>query len=109
MVLWVYVTMFSYRSIVYFNIILCSVISASWSVRGSEQAFTNDWVVKIEGGPAVADLIARKHGFINKGQVIYITGFIRPRKYYNLNNRLMIWNTGTILYMRRPQEDPEEV
>ena len=57
---------------IYLSVILCSIISTSWSVRGSEETFTNDWVVKIEGGPSVADLIARKHGFINRGQVIYI-------------------------------------
>ena len=56
----------------YISITLCSIISSSWSVRGSEETFTNDWLVKIEGGPSVADLIARKHGFINRGQVSYI-------------------------------------
>lgn len=56
----------------YVSIVLCSIISTSWSVRGREETFTNDWLVKIEAGPAVADLIARKHGFINRGQVIYI-------------------------------------
>ena len=62
--------MFSRCKIVYISIILYSVISASWSVRGSEGTYTNDWLVKIEGGPVVADLIAKKHGFINRGQVI---------------------------------------
>ena len=62
--------MFSRCKIVYVCIILYSVISASWSVRGSEGTFTNDWLVKIEGGSVVADLIAKKHGFINRGQVI---------------------------------------
>ena len=56
----------------YLSVILCSIISTSWSVRGGEETYTNDWLVKIEAGPAVADLIARKHGFINRGQVIIL-------------------------------------
>ena len=61
----------------YLSIILSSIIS-SWSVRGSEETFTNDWLVKIEGGPSVADLIARKHGFINRGQVIHVLDIKLP-------------------------------
>ena len=31
--------------------------------------YTNSWAVEVNGGKQVADDIARKHGFINKGQV----------------------------------------
>lgn len=34
-----------------------------------EKVFTNTWAVHIPGGPAVADRVARKHGFLNLGQV----------------------------------------
>lgn len=34
-----------------------------------QQVFTNTWAVHISGGPAVADRLARKHGFLNQGQV----------------------------------------
>lgn len=34
-----------------------------------QKIFTNTWAVHISGGPAVADSVARKHGFHNLGQV----------------------------------------
>ncbi|XP_069416453.1 furin isoform X2 [Ovis canadensis] len=34
-----------------------------------EKVFTNTWAVHIPGGPAVADRVARKHGFLNLGQI----------------------------------------
>ncbi|XP_014405077.1 PREDICTED: furin [Myotis brandtii] len=34
-----------------------------------QQVFTNTWAVHISGGPAVADRLARKHGFLNQGQI----------------------------------------
>lgn len=34
-----------------------------------QKVFTNTWAVRIAGGPAVADSVARKHGFLNLGQV----------------------------------------
>ncbi|KAM9092801.1 furin isoform 2-T11 [Megaptera novaeangliae] len=37
-------------------------------VRG-QKVFTNTWAVCIPGGPAVADSVARKHGFLNLGQI----------------------------------------
>lgn len=33
------------------------------------KVYTNTWAVHIPGGPAVADRIAKKHSFINHGQV----------------------------------------
>lgn len=38
-----------------------------------QQVFTNTWAVCIPGGPAVADSVARKHGFLNLGQVGVLT------------------------------------
>ena len=75
--------MFFRYKIVHLIILLCSIISASWSVTSDRRTFTNDWVVKVKGGPAVADLIARRHGFVNKGQVICIHVDFHPRKYAN--------------------------
>nr|KAF6399209.1 furin, paired basic amino acid cleaving enzyme [Molossus molossus] len=34
-----------------------------------QEVFTNTWAVHIPGGPAVADRLARKHGFLNQGQI----------------------------------------
>ncbi|XP_074174248.1 furin isoform X3 [Rhinolophus sinicus] len=34
-----------------------------------QKVFTNTWAVHIPGGPAVADRVARKHGFLNQGQI----------------------------------------
>uniref|UniRef100_A0A9L0SZM5 furin n=1 Tax=Equus caballus TaxID=9796 RepID=A0A9L0SZM5_HORSE len=34
-----------------------------------QKVFTNTWAVRIAGGPAVADSVARKHGFLNLGQI----------------------------------------
>ena len=31
--------------------------------------FSNSWAVEIRGGPEMADLLARKHGFANRGLV----------------------------------------
>ncbi|XP_046890418.1 furin (paired basic amino acid cleaving enzyme) b isoform X2 [Hypomesus transpacificus] len=33
------------------------------------QVYTNTWAVRIQGGPEQADLVARKHGFVNHGNV----------------------------------------
>ncbi|XP_063781932.1 furin [Pseudophryne corroboree] len=33
------------------------------------QVYTNTWAVRIPGGPAAADSIAKKHGFINHGKI----------------------------------------
>lgn len=35
----------------------------------AQKVYTNTWAVHIPGGPAVADSLARKHGFLNLGQV----------------------------------------
>ncbi|XP_070956760.1 furin isoform X2 [Macaca nemestrina] len=34
-----------------------------------QKVFTNTWAVHIPGGPAVANSVARKHGFLNLGQI----------------------------------------
>uniref|UniRef100_A0A673X627 Furin (paired basic amino acid cleaving enzyme) b n=1 Tax=Salmo trutta TaxID=8032 RepID=A0A673X627_SALTR len=38
-------------------------------LTSAEEVYTNTWAVHIEGGPQEADRIARKHGFINHGNV----------------------------------------
>ena len=58
----------------------CSVVLVALLVAAAESAafvngdgdkhiFTNDWAVEVFGGPAVANAIAEKHGFENRGQV----------------------------------------
>lgn len=49
------------------------------SAHGQE-VFTNTWAVHISGGPAVADRLAHKHGFLNQGQVGALTArWLGPR------------------------------
>jgi len=48
------------------------IIITSRASNDNEDTFTNDWLVRIEGGRAVADLVAKRHGFINRGQVCNI-------------------------------------
>ena len=35
----------------------------------SKQLYSNSWAVELKGGPQAAQELARKHGFIYKGQV----------------------------------------
>lgn len=39
----------------------------------AQKVYTNTWAVHIPGGPAVADSLAHKHGFLNLGQVGALT------------------------------------
>lgn len=34
-----------------------------------EKRYSNSWAVEVKGGHEVAEQLARKHGFINRGQV----------------------------------------
>ena len=41
-----------------------------FSVTTEEEAlFSNSWAVEIRGGHVIADRLASKHGFVNRGQV----------------------------------------
>ena len=55
------------------NIVLVAgvlTIACLTSLVSSDGAlFSNSWAVEIKGGPDVADMLARKHGFANRGQV----------------------------------------
>ena len=39
-----------------------------------EKRYSNSWAVEVKGGQEVAEQLARKHGFINHGQVPVIRG-----------------------------------
>ena len=45
------------------------LLSAALQTNAAGQAHTNTWAVRIRGGPEQADLVARKHGFVNHGNV----------------------------------------
>lgn len=49
------------------------LVACSCEPGGSEEEaeFSNSWAVEIHGGLEVADDVAKKHGFINKGQVSF--------------------------------------
>ena len=40
-----------------------------FGLKGIFSTYTNEFVANIEGGEEVADLLARRYGFINGGQV----------------------------------------
>uniref|UniRef100_A0A8C7W723 Furin (paired basic amino acid cleaving enzyme) b n=1 Tax=Oncorhynchus mykiss TaxID=8022 RepID=A0A8C7W723_ONCMY len=44
-------------------------LESTAKLTAGEEVYTNTWAVHIEGGPQEADRIARKHGFINHGNV----------------------------------------
>ncbi|XP_075071254.1 furin-1-like [Mixophyes fleayi] len=46
------------------------------------KVYTNTWAVHIPGGPAVADSISKKHGFINHGQIF--------GDYYQFHHRAVV-------------------
>lgn len=50
--------------------------SSEFYGAGEEVVFSNSWAVEILGGPEAADEIAKKHGFINKGQVREVTSMV---------------------------------
>lgn len=36
---------------------------------GDEHLFSNSWAVEVRGGHDAAEKLAKKHGFVNRGQV----------------------------------------
>lgn len=46
---------------------LCTVYV--YIVQSVEAHYTRQWAVHLNGGPEVADEVARDHGFVNLGQV----------------------------------------
>lgn len=64
------------------NLFVCvSVLGVVRSAQHPKRVYSNEFAVHIPEGPEVAETIASKHGFINRGQVreynycIYITVF----------------------------------
>lgn len=43
---------------------------------GGEHLFSNSWAVEVRGGQGAADELAKKHGFVNKGQVRLVVLFV---------------------------------
>ena len=37
--------------------------------KSAKPSYSNSWAVEVRGGPEVANELARKHGFVNRGQV----------------------------------------
>uniref|UniRef100_A0A8C8I5Q3 P/Homo B domain-containing protein n=1 Tax=Oncorhynchus tshawytscha TaxID=74940 RepID=A0A8C8I5Q3_ONCTS len=50
-------------------VLLSAALELTAKLTAGEEVYTNTWAVHIEGGPQEADRIARKHGFINHGNV----------------------------------------
>lgn len=46
---------------------LIVLIDVAWCEE--DHVFSNSWAVEVKGGSYIADQLAKKHGFINKGLV----------------------------------------
>lgn len=62
----------SYKSISRYDrlrifIVLVGLLGLGWCEE--ETVFSNSWAVEVKGGSHIADQLAEKHGFINKGLV----------------------------------------
>jgi len=49
--------------------LVCLFLLSEFCIADEEVFFSNSWAVEVAGGVVAANEIARKHGFINKGQV----------------------------------------
>ena len=53
--------------------ILCSfaafAVLHSRAASDTDEAYTNSWVVEVDGGDEVANAVALRHGFVNLGMV----------------------------------------
>lgn len=58
------------------------------SARRENPVYSNEFAVNVPGGDTTADLLAAKHGFINKGQVrtFFLFFLITPLFFINLIN-----------------------
>lgn len=45
------------------------LVFSTFSVSEEDILFSNSWAVEVRGGSNVAEQVARRHGFVNKGQV----------------------------------------
>ena len=61
--------MFSKSLFVCLVLILSPWLCARSVKDDKDEFYTNSWAVEIPGGRAVADDVARRHGFLNMGQV----------------------------------------
>lgn len=48
---------------------VCIVLSLWLCAWSGDEFYTNSWAVEVTGGRAAADEVARRHGFLNMGQV----------------------------------------
>lgn len=58
----------------FFTYVGCFLLAVVIRVYGSH--YTQQWVVHIDGGPEVADSVAKDHGFTNLGTVCFSFIFI---------------------------------
>lgn len=48
-------------------VVFVFLVGVGWCEE--DYLFSNSWAVEVNGGPHIANQLAEKHGFINKGQV----------------------------------------
>lgn len=63
------------RSLSLKNIIFVILYCLLYFVDASERYYTNEFALKIKGGNAVANQIAEKYGFVNRGKIGSLNGY----------------------------------
>lgn len=58
-----------YMKLVYLYVCVVVVCLPSCAWSDEERVYTNSWAVEIEGGYEVAEEVAKRHDFVNLGQV----------------------------------------
>lgn len=59
----------SMNGVIQFLLTILVVCSCKQGMKDELADFSNSWAIEVRGGLEIADEIAKKHGFINKGQV----------------------------------------
>uniref|UniRef100_A0AAY4BH94 Peptidase S8 pro-domain domain-containing protein n=1 Tax=Denticeps clupeoides TaxID=299321 RepID=A0AAY4BH94_9TELE len=60
---------FLFMALLHFGAVLLLTAASTETAAGSKGVYTNTWAVHVRGGAGEAERIARKHGFVNHGNV----------------------------------------
>ena len=97
--------------IVFMCLFFSSVFSGSVGVE-EETVFSNSWAVEVKGGRHVADRLAEKHGFINKGLVRKTPSeSLTLSLWYSFDHDINIFQVGSLedVYHFVHRESPSRV
>ena len=68
------------------------ILLVAYAAEAATHRYANSWAVEVRGGPEVAEKLARKHKFINHGQVSLLI-----RRFGTLQNSECTCTNGSIL------------